>query len=123
MSFIAPFFPVTQLMTFLTVYWEMSAPLLLLFFYYRYTPERSGRLRSLCLRYDPRAWFLAFGVLLHTGIALTMEVGPFSYVTLAFYLCCLHPDELVGMAARLTKAAGRRRPDRPGHPARPAAAP
>lgn len=117
MSFLAELYPVTQLMTFLTVYWEMSAPLLLLFFYYRYTPERPGRLRSLCLRHDPRAWFLAFGVLMHAGIALTMEVGPFSYVTLSFYLCCLHPDELGQLWARLTKLVGRRRPDRPVHPA------
>jgi hypothetical protein len=113
MAFLTPFYPITQLMTVFTVYWEMAAPLLLLFFYYRYTPERPGRLRALCLRHDLRAWFLAFGVLLHAGIALTMEVGPFSYVTVSFYLCCLHPDELVGLARRLTKAVVRPRATHP----------
>jgi hypothetical protein len=93
----------------------MAAPLRLLFFYYRYTPDRAGRLRAFCLRHDPRAWFLAFGVLLHAGIALALEVGPFSYVTVAFYLCCLHPDELARGARRLTTALLR--------PAAPAPAP
>ncbi len=39
LDFLPSVYPVTQAMTFVSVYWEMSAPLLLLFYYYRATSE------------------------------------------------------------------------------------
>lgn len=109
LGFLPSLYPVTQAMTFVSVYWEMSAPLLLLFYYYRATPARGGRLRSFVLRHDVRLWFLAFGVLFHLGIAATLHVGPFSYIALSFYFCFLHPDEL----RALWRRALRRFPNAP----------
>lgn len=104
-----PYF-VLQVATAVTWFWEVSAVLLLLFFYFRATPGRtpgrSGRLRALALRWDFRLGFVAVGVALHVGILLTLNVGPFSWVSLAYYLCFFHPDELAawgrrgGLAAR-----------------------
>ncbi len=99
-----PYF-MLQVATAVTWVWEVSAVLLLLFFYFRATPERPGRLRALALRWDFRRGFVAIGVLLHVGILLTLNVGPFSWVSLAYYLCFFHPDELVAWGGRLGLAA------------------
>jgi uncharacterized membrane protein YphA (DoxX/SURF4 family) len=57
---------VTAPMTYLSVWWETLFPLLVL---NRYT----------------RPWTLWFGILFHTGIWLTIEVGWFSFYTMTFY--------------------------------------
>jgi uncharacterized membrane protein YphA (DoxX/SURF4 family) len=56
----------TALATYLTVWWEVLFPLLVVW------PRT-------------RKWALWFGVLLHLGIWLTIEVGWFSFYTLALY--------------------------------------
>jgi len=107
MSFSAdpvPYF-VLQVATAVTWFWEVSAVLLLLFFYYRTTRGRSGRLRALALRWDFRLAFVAVGVSLHVGILLTLNVGPFSWVSLAYYLCLFHPEELAAWGRRPVLAA------------------
>lgn len=93
MRWVAPFFPLTQVMTAATWFWELGAPLLLLAFLYRDTRARPGRLRAWMNRVDFRALFAGFGVLLHVGIAALMEVGPFSWITLAYYVSLWSPDE------------------------------
>lgn len=93
MRWVAQIFPVTQLMTISTWLWEWSAPLLLLSFYYRDTRARPGRLRALFNRLDVRLLYGLFGVGLHLGIFALMEVGPFSWDTLALYIALVHPDE------------------------------
>jgi hypothetical protein len=40
-----------------------------------------------------RRLFVVIGVMIHLGILLFLEVGPFSWITLSFYLCLYHPDE------------------------------
>ncbi len=96
MSFTASMwaFPLTQIATAVTWCFEVGAPLLLLVYYFRYTRERPGRLRALCLRRDLRLLFAAVGLSLHVGILITLNVGPFSWVSMAYYLCLWHPDEL-----------------------------
>ncbi|MCA9660423.1 MAG: HTTM domain-containing protein [Myxococcales bacterium] len=94
-----------QIAAAVTWIWEIGAIILLLFFYFRATPERPGRLRALAQRFDLRAGFIAVGVVLHVGILLTLNVGPFSWISLAYYLCFFRPEELVSAVRRL-----RRRP-------------
>jgi hypothetical protein len=47
----------------------------------------------LLLRWDLRKPFVLVGVGLHLGILLTLEVGPFSLVSLAYYLALFSPDD------------------------------
>lgn len=98
-------YPLTQVATAVTWHWELAAPLLLLVYYYRATRERPGRLRALFNRRDLRVAFAAVGVGLHLGILVSLNVGPFSWISFAFYLCLWQPEELERLAARAGKRA------------------
>ncbi|WP_428261222.1 HTTM domain-containing protein [Haliangium sp.] len=100
MDWTAWVYPLTQIATALTWCFEVSALLLLLVLYFRATADRPGRLRRLCNRRDLRLGFAAMGLCLHLGILVTFNVGPFSWITLAYYLCLWHPDELARAGAR-----------------------
>lgn len=93
MHWIAYVYPLTQAMTAVTWFWEVFFPLVWLAFWYRATRSRSGWLRKQFLRWDVRNAFVVVGVFLHLGVHALMNVGPFSFVTLAFYICMYHPDE------------------------------
>ena len=93
MSWLAWVYPLTQVATALTWFWEVTAPLLLLALWYRSTRERPGRLRALFNRIDYRRLFVAVGVTMHLLVFVFMEVGPFTWVTLAFYPCLYRPEE------------------------------
>ncbi len=105
---ILPFYPVLQLMTLSVWLWEHSAPLLLLALYYRDSRLAGGWLRSVFNRLDFRLYYLGFGVLMHLGIDLLMDVGPFSLGTVSMYLACFHPDELEAVLQRLKELVSRR---------------
>ncbi len=94
MGWIAPFYPLTQLGTLTTWCFEHSSPLLLLAAWFRHTRARGGWLRAQFNRVDFRLPYLAFGVLLHTLIELTLEVGSFSLFTLGLYAACFSGDEV-----------------------------
>ena len=87
-------YPLTQVATALTWVWEWSTPLLVASFWYRDTRDRPGRLRAALNRLDFRAIWVAFGVLFHVGIAVTMRIGIFPFAMLALYPCFFHPDEV-----------------------------
>jgi len=93
MSWLAWAYPLTQAATALTWFWEVSSPLLLLALWYRATRDRPGRLRALFNRLNFRRWFVAVGVAMHLTVFAFMEVGPFTWITLAFYVCLYHPNE------------------------------
>ena len=93
MAWVHPLYPLTQLATIGTWVFELTAPLLLVVCWLRLHPERPGRLRALVDRYDPRLPFAISGLTMHLGIMVTMNVGPFSPLSMAFYLCLWHPDE------------------------------
>jgi hypothetical protein len=93
MTWVAWVYPLTQVATAISWLWEITAPLLLLAFWYRATADRPGRLRRLFNRVNFRRLFVVIGVMIHLGILLFLEVGPFSWITLSFYLCLYHPDE------------------------------
>lgn len=101
MTWLARVFPLTQLGTLVTWIFEWSAPLLLLAFWYRDTRDRPGRVRRLFNRFDFRSLYLAVGVMLHIGIWVTLEVGPFSGGVFALYMCCFTADEYRAALARV----------------------
>ncbi|MEZ4448212.1 MAG: hypothetical protein R3B09_01950 [Nannocystaceae bacterium] len=103
LSFTASVYPLTQIATAVTWLWEISALLLLVFYYYRETAERPGRIRAWMQRRDLRVAFVAIGVPLHLGILILLNVGPFSLISLAYYLCLWHPDELARGGRRLLR--------------------
>ncbi|EYF07983.1 HTTM domain-containing protein [Chondromyces apiculatus] len=112
MAWAARIYPITQLATATTWMWEVSAPLLFLVFYCRYTRERGGRLRRWVNRFDLRKPWMLVGVMLHIGIFVAMDVGHFSTMTLCYYLCLWQPEELRA-AWTWTKAKLTRRPPSP----------
>ena len=84
----------TQVGTAITWHWEQLAPILLLIQYARYTRSRGRRLRRILNRYDLRLLWLGIGALLHVGILVLLNVGPFSWISLAYYVAAFTPDEL-----------------------------
>ena len=103
MAWLAPFYPLTQAATLTTWCWEICAPLLLLAYVFRSTRTRPGRMRGWMNTHDFRTLYAAFGIAMHLGIFLTMEVGPFTWISLAFYACLWHPDEWTHVWRRLQR--------------------
>ncbi|MBL4685123.1 MAG: hypothetical protein JKY37_11080 [Nannocystaceae bacterium] len=99
MHWLARVYPLTQLATVLAWLFELTWPLMWLALYYRRHPERSGRLRGFFNRFRVRSIYAVVGLSMHVGIAMVMDVGPFTLVTLAFYPSLLRPSE-VRLAAR-----------------------
>ena len=88
-----PFYFITQLSSAVTVLWQWSYPVVLLFFHYRLTPERGGRLRAFSLKYHLHWVWVAVGAFFHIGIALTLELGIFPWAMMALYPAFVHPSE------------------------------
>lgn len=93
MSWVAQFYTLTQAATLITWFWEVFAFFWILTVWYAATPDRPGRLRSLSNRLQLRWVFAAIGIGMHLVIFATMEVGPFSPLSLSFYVLLAHPWE------------------------------
>jgi hypothetical protein len=102
MAWLAPLFPLTQLATLLTWFWEVLSPLWLLAVWFAATPERTSRLRTLFAALRLRWIYTAFGIGTHLAILVTMDVGPFSYLSLAFYVAMATPEEWEALLLRVT---------------------
>lgn len=87
-------YPLTQLGTALTMVFEYTAPLYLLWIWIARRPGRGGRFGEWVRRLRVRWVWLLLGVGLHLGIALTMQIGMFPFAILALYPALLVPDEL-----------------------------
>jgi len=101
MSWLAWIVPLTQLGTAVSWFWEILCPLWLLTFWYRATRSRPGRLRAFSNSHDLRTLYAVVGVTFHLLIWMAMDVGPFTWVSLAFYVCLYHPDEWRLLGQRL----------------------
>jgi hypothetical protein len=93
MSWLAWVYPLTQVATAVTWLWENAAPLLLLAFWYRNTRERSGWLRAFFNGIGFRRLYVLTGLGMHVGIFVLMNVEPFTWVTLSYYVCLFRPEE------------------------------
>lgn len=107
----------TQLATAATHLWELAAPLVLLAAFYRRTRARPGRLRALFNRLPVRTVYVAFGVVFHVALTLSLRLGIFPWAMLACFPAFFHPDELAHGSARLrawAQALSARLPIGPG---------
>lgn len=100
-------YPLLQVATAITWHWELAAPVLLLHYYARRTADRGGRLRALLARWDLRKPFALVGVPVHLGILVLLNVGPFSFISLAYYVLLLRPGELERVARWVGQRARR----------------
>lgn len=107
LAWIARGFPVTQAMTAATMSFEAGFPLVVLWMAARH---RWPRLRRL----DVRLVFLAVGLAMHGTLELAMNLGPFAWITTAYYLCFFDAEEYRQAVSILTR---RGRPGR-SEPAR-----
>lgn len=93
--------PVLRVATAIAWHWEQLSILMLLVLYYRATADRLGRVRALFNRVDLRVPWALTGVGIHVGILLLLNVGPFSWISLAYYVTLWRPEELERGASRL----------------------
>jgi hypothetical protein len=102
MSWLAHIYPLTQASTALSWFFEtLGAPLLLVALWARNRGEKAGRIGRLLLRTRYREVFMVVGLGMHLVIALAMEVGPFSWASMAYYAALLRPDEIAGLGSRI----------------------
>lgn len=101
MSFMAWLYPLTQLGTLVTWFWEVLSPLWLLALWWSIRPESRTGVAAFANRIGLRWIFLGVGVVMHFAIFVTMEVGPFTYLSLGFYAAMVHPWEWRALAERV----------------------
>lgn len=88
------FYFFTQVGTGVTHAWEMSAPLVLVAAYYRRTEARGGRMRRWFAKLRVRDVYVAIGVFFHLSLAITMRLGIFPWMMLAFFPAFFRPEEI-----------------------------
>ncbi len=93
-GWLAEVYPLTQLATAATMLFEWGAGLVPLAWWFQRTRTRAGWLRAQSNRTGWVRGWMAVGVLLHLGIAATMNLGIFPWTMLSLYPVLLHPDEL-----------------------------
>lgn len=99
MGWIAYVYPLTQIGTALVWAFELGAPFLL---FALYRERKTGGLRWV------RFAFVGFGVALHTGVLLLMEVGPFTVIIWSLYFCLFRPAEVRRLIGAWSRRAGAR---------------
>jgi hypothetical protein len=90
-------YPITQVATTMAWLFELTAPTIVLAALLRESSPR-GRVLSALKRVLDRARvlevYLLFGLMMHLGIEVSMEVGPFCFATIALYPAAIAPDRL-----------------------------
>ena len=101
MRWVAWFYPVTQLGTATSWFWEVTSPIWLLAIWFRRTRLRPGWLRAWSNSVDLRVIYAVIGVTFHLGLLVFMDVGPFSPISLSYYFAVLDPEEYDALGRRL----------------------
>lgn len=102
-DFVVALYPLTCVATALTMVFELTAPLYLLWLYYAATRDRPGRLRAFANRWRLRWIWLSLYVAFEVGIAVGLKLGAFPYGMLALAPVLLLPDELERLVQRLSR--------------------
>ncbi|MBA2321417.1 MAG: HTTM domain-containing protein [Deltaproteobacteria bacterium] len=97
-----PWYFSTQLSTLVTVLWQWSYPVVLLWYWYEHGPVRPGRIRAACRRWHFKWIWVVVGAIFHVVLAVTMELGIFPWAMMAIYPAFIHPDEWAAGWRRLT---------------------
>ena len=93
LSWIAWVYPLTQVATLVSWWFETTFPILLLGFWWRRTRTRPGAWRAFSNRVDLRVPYVLIGVGMHSILWAAMNLGPFSFITMSCYVALFHPDE------------------------------
>jgi len=101
MEWVAYVYPLSQFATAMTWFWEVLIPLWVLAYYFRYTADSPGRVRAWFNRVDVRSWFVVIGLVFHLSVTAFMNVGPFSFASMAYFACFFTPDEVHSAWARV----------------------
>lgn len=94
---LAPLYPLTQLGTAVSWFWEVTAPVWFVAWVWSLSAKDGLRARIATLRWV----YLAVGVMFHVSIEFFMNIGPFSAASLAYYTAFVHPDEWRRLMRRL----------------------
>jgi len=100
-SWIAEVMPLVRVATAVTWIWEVTFPIVLLWLWFRRTPDRDSWLRRGVLRWNLRLIYVGIGLGMHGTVWILMDVGPFSTITCTLYLSLFHPDEYARLWQRL----------------------
>ena len=92
-----PWFFLTQVGSWGTLIFQYSYPIVLLWLWYRATPDRPGRLRALSNRLHLEWWWIGTGAVFHLLLAATCELGIFPWAMLALYPAWVAPDQWPGV--------------------------
>ena len=103
MSWVAYVYPLTQVATATTWFWEILSPLLLLAMWSHHTQGEGGRFRRLLWSLRVRAVFVWIGIGFHVALTILMDVGPFPMISLGFYICFWHPKDITRFAETIRR--------------------
>lgn len=94
-----PLFPLTQVGTVVTVLWESTWLVVPLWLLLRARPREGWKARVAAV--DLRSVWVAVGVIMHGTLWLMANLGPFSPITMSWYLALYTPEEWSGLWRRL----------------------
>lgn len=100
LPWLADVFPLTQVATVASWWWEVLFVVLGAWFLAHWG-WLGTRLEVHASRFDLRWPFLGTGLVVHGVLALFLNLGTFTAVTLAFYLLCLDPPAGKGVPAQV----------------------
>jgi hypothetical protein len=86
-------YPLTQIATVVSKYFEISFFMVPLGLYLGRRPERGGFFRRAIAHRFVRYGYMATGIFMHVVLLITMKLGMFSIVMLGLYPCLLEPAE------------------------------
>jgi hypothetical protein len=89
-------YPLTQVGTFVSKWWEVTFFLVPLSMRQRRRKEEGkklGPVRRLLARWDLRKPYIVLGILFHVSLTVLMDLGMFSVAMLSLYPCLLKPKE------------------------------
>lgn len=109
MNWLAWIYPLTQVATAVTWIWEVSAPLLILAAWYRATSDRPGRFRRLFNRIGFRRIYVTYGIMMHVGIFIFIDLGLFTWISLSMYMCLFTSAEWRAASVRVRERIGSRK--------------
>jgi hypothetical protein len=109
---LAAVYPLLQLATFMTVWFERLAPTVPVLLWLRATADRGGRVRTLVNRLRLLELWLTLGVVFHLGLALSVELGMFPWGCLALYPAFCAPETLRGWLESVRNKLAPARPTR-----------
>jgi uncharacterized membrane protein YphA (DoxX/SURF4 family) len=111
-------YPLTQIGTFVSGWWETTFFLVPLNMRLRRRVaegKKFGPIRRLLARWDLRVPYILVGLVMHVSLTVLLDLGLFSVVMLSLYPCLLHPHEsrrILNWFARLWERVFRRFPSR-----------